>query len=80
MKPLEEYRKRRRFGRTAEPRILEDAVAGVEAGRAGGFRWVIGVARSGEGDALQRAGAHVVVRNLSQIAVQAASSQSDLTR
>jgi HAD superfamily hydrolase (TIGR01509 family) len=71
---------RRLAASPAEAAILEDAVAGVEAGRAGGFRWVIGVARSGENGALQRAGAHAVVRTLSEIAVQAASSPSDLTR
>jgi HAD superfamily hydrolase (TIGR01509 family) len=64
----------------AETAILEDVVAGLEAGRAGGFRSVIGVARSGEGDALQQAGAHTVVRTLSEIAVQVARSPSDVTR
>lgn len=57
--------------------ILEDAIAGVEAGRAGGFRWVIGVASSGEGDALRRAGVHVVVSDLSQIDVQSVSSERE---
>lgn len=71
---------RRLAASPAETAILEDAVAGVEAGRAGGFRWVIGVDRSGKGDALRRVGAHVVVRTLSEIAVQAASSPGDVTR
>jgi alpha,alpha-trehalase len=49
--------------------VLEDALAGVEAGRAGGFRWVIGVARSGGGRPLQEAGADVVVADLAEIAI-----------
>jgi len=58
----------RRLG--AEPRrmaIFEDALAGVEAGRAGGFGLVIGVDRSGRGDALLRHGADVVVRRLDEL-------------
>jgi beta-phosphoglucomutase family hydrolase len=33
--------------------VFEDALAGVEAGRAGGFRWVVGVDRTGQADALK---------------------------
>lgn len=47
--------------------VVEDAEAGVEAGRRGGFRVVIGVAAEGEGDRLRRAGADRVVENLSQL-------------
>ena len=43
--------------------VLEDAIAGVEAGRAGGFGLVVGVDRTGEADALKRHGADVVVRD-----------------
>lgn len=49
--------------------IVEDAEAGVEAGRSGGFRWVVGVARSGNAGDLERAGADPVVADLSAIAV-----------
>jgi beta-phosphoglucomutase family hydrolase len=44
--------------------VVEDAVAGVRAGRAGEFGLVIGVARDGDSAALREAGAHVVVSNL----------------
>lgn len=51
--------------------VVEDAVAGVEAGHAGGFGAVIGVDRLHHADALTRAGATVVVNDLSQLAVSA---------
>jgi beta-phosphoglucomutase family hydrolase len=41
--------------------VFEDALAGVEAGRAGGFGHVVGVDRAGQRDALLRHGADVVV-------------------
>jgi beta-phosphoglucomutase-like phosphatase (HAD superfamily) len=48
--------------------VVEDAVAGVAAGRAGEFGLVIGVARDGGGDALHAAGAHLVVDDLQELA------------
>ena len=50
-----------------EAAVFEDALAGVEAGRAGGFGWVVGVDRSGEADALSARGADVVVRDLAEL-------------
>ena len=47
--------------------VVEDAIAGVEAGRAGGFGLVIGIDRHGEGDALRRHGADVVVTDLAEL-------------
>ena len=47
--------------------VVEDAQAGVEAGRAGGFGLVIGVDRGGEGEGLRAQGAHVVVSDLGQV-------------
>ncbi|HSR24317.1 MAG TPA: beta-phosphoglucomutase family hydrolase [Candidatus Eisenbacteria bacterium] len=47
--------------------VFEDALAGVEAGRAGSFAWVVGVDRAGQADALRRHGADVVVRDLSEL-------------
>jgi beta-phosphoglucomutase family hydrolase len=47
--------------------VFEDALAGVEAGRAGGFARVVGVDRVGQADALRRHGADVVVRDLSEL-------------
>jgi beta-phosphoglucomutase family hydrolase len=46
--------------------VVEDAISGVEAGVAGGFGLVIGVARNG-GDELSNAGAHLVVSDLSAL-------------
>ena len=49
--------------------VVEDAIAGVEAGRKGGFGLVIGVARTGHPEALKNGGADVVVPDLSQVTV-----------
>ena len=51
----------------AQAAVFEDALAGVEAGRAGNFGWVIGVDRSGQSEALRRRGADVVVQDLAQL-------------
>jgi HAD superfamily hydrolase (TIGR01509 family) len=53
--------------RPAESAVFEDAVAGVEAGRAGGFGWVVGVDRVGQAAALRSHGADVVVSDLSEL-------------
>ncbi|MGE5139645.1 MAG: HAD family hydrolase [Rudaea sp.] len=47
--------------------IVEDAIAGVEAGKRGGFGLVIGVDRGHNAAALQRAGASIVVRDLAEL-------------
>lgn len=47
--------------------VFEDALAGVEAGRAGGFGLVIGVDRVGQADALAAHGADVVVSDLAEL-------------
>lgn len=47
--------------------VFEDALAGVEAGRAGNFGLVVGVDRLGQADALKQHGADVVVRDLSEL-------------
>ena len=44
--------------------VVEDAIAGVEAGRAGGFALVVAIDRTGSAEALARAGADVVVTDL----------------
>ncbi len=52
--------------------VVEDAVAGVEAGRNGGFALVVGVAREPDADAGQRLlrhGADIVVRDLAELLV-----------
>ena len=50
--------------------VVEDAQAGVEAGRRGGFALVIGVARAGSGEALAEHGADVVVVDLDTVDVR----------
>lgn len=47
--------------------VFEDALAGVEAGRKGGFGWVVGVNRVGQAEALREHGASVVVDDLSDL-------------
>jgi beta-phosphoglucomutase family hydrolase len=47
--------------------VFEDAVAGVEAGRAGSFGFVVGVDRVGHADALRAHGADVVVKDLAEL-------------
>jgi HAD superfamily hydrolase (TIGR01509 family) len=47
--------------------VFEDALAGVEAGRAGGFGLVVGVDRVGQADALAAHGADVVVTDLAEL-------------
>jgi beta-phosphoglucomutase family hydrolase len=47
--------------------VFEDALVGVEAGRAGGFAIVVGVDRVGAADALKDHGADVVVRDLAEL-------------
>ena len=47
--------------------VFEDALSGVEAGRAGHFGYVVGVDRTEQGDALRRHGADVVVEDLCEL-------------
>jgi len=47
--------------------VVEDATAGVEAGRAGGFGLVVGVDRAGDAAALRAHGADVVVPDLAWV-------------
>jgi beta-phosphoglucomutase family hydrolase/Cof subfamily protein (haloacid dehalogenase superfamily) len=51
----------------AEAAVFEDALAGVEAGRAGHFGCVVGVDRVGQAVELRRHGADVVVTDLAQL-------------
>jgi trehalose-phosphatase len=61
----------RRLGAAPERSVVvEDAEAGVEAGRSGGFAVVIGVDRTGNAEELLRCGADVVVPDLVEIAVR----------
>ena len=47
--------------------VVEDAIAGIQAARAGGFGLIVGVDREGSGDALRTAGADVVVTDLAEL-------------
>lgn len=50
--------------------VFEDALAGVAAGRAGGFGYVIGVDRVGQADQLAAHGADTVVTDLADLLSQ----------
>ncbi len=57
----------------AEPEdsvVVEDAVAGVAAGKNGGFGLVIGVARANNVKALKKAGADIVIENFKDVTVE----------
>ena len=47
--------------------VVEDAIPGVQAGRAGGFGLVLGVDRNGEADSLRKNGADWVVTDFREI-------------
>jgi beta-phosphoglucomutase family hydrolase len=47
--------------------VFEDALAGVAAGRAGGFACVVGVDRVGEAEELREHGADIVVSDLAEL-------------
>ncbi|MGA4540717.1 HAD family hydrolase [Uniformispora flossi] len=51
----------------AEAAVFEDALAGVAAGRAGDFGYVVGVDRVGQADALRKHGADIVVTDLADL-------------
>ncbi|WP_182311188.1 MULTISPECIES: HAD family phosphatase [Streptomyces] len=58
----------RRLGAApGEAVVFEDALAGVEAGRAGHFGLVVGVDRTGQEQALREHGADTVVKDLSEL-------------
>jgi beta-phosphoglucomutase-like phosphatase (HAD superfamily) len=51
----------------AQAAVFEDALVGVQAGRAGGFGFVVGVDRVGQANALKAHGADVVVEDLAEL-------------
>jgi beta-phosphoglucomutase family hydrolase len=51
----------------AQAAVFEDALAGVQAGRAGNFGYVVGVDRVGQAKALREHGADVVVEDLDEL-------------
>ncbi len=54
--------------------VFEDALAGVEAGRAGHFGLVVGVDRVGQAEELRKHGADIVVQDLAELLNQDAQS------
>jgi HAD superfamily hydrolase (TIGR01509 family) len=50
-----------------EAAVFEDALAGIDAGRAGGFGWVVGVNRDDGAQELSAHGADLVVSDLSEL-------------
>src|SRR5690606_14617017 len=54
--------------------VVEDAISGVQAGRAGHFALVVGVARQDNAEQLRQHGADVVVGDLRQLDLQWAAT------
>lgn len=56
------------LGETVETcAVLEDAISGIQAGRAGNFAYVIGVDRVGQRDAMLENGADIVLKDLEEL-------------
>ena len=60
--------------------VVEDALAGVEAGHRGGFGLVVGVDRAGHGQELLDHGADVIVPDLAGVEVEASSAMERPSR
>ena len=54
----------------ARAAVVEDAISGVQAGRAGQFGLVVGVDRGGNAEGLKQGGADIVVTDLDQIRLE----------
>ena len=50
--------------------VVEDALAGIRAGRNGGFGLVVGINREGDDEVLRSSGAHLVVSDLAELLVE----------
>jgi len=50
--------------------VVEDAISGVEAGKRGGFAFVVGVDRTGHPEALREHGADIVVGDLGELSLE----------
>ncbi|MFU8896837.1 MAG: HAD family hydrolase [Gammaproteobacteria bacterium] len=53
--------------------VIEDALSGIRAARAGGFGLAVGLARHGNAEEMRRQGAHLVVDDLRKLAIRKAS-------
>lgn len=58
--------------------VIEDALAGVQAGQAGGFSLVIGVNRENQADALRQHGADIVVADLAELLPSEPETESSI--
>jgi len=58
--------------------VFEDAIAGVQAGRAGDFGLVVGVDRVGDPDALRQNGADLVISSFDEIELVRRGAQLEL--
>jgi len=58
--------------------VVEDAIAGVQAAKAGGFGLVIGVSRSGDMESLLNNGADIAVGDLCEIEVHTGNSADNI--
>ncbi|WP_062346186.1 HAD family hydrolase [Herbidospora yilanensis] len=58
----------------AETAVVEDALAGVRAGRRGSFGLVVAVDRGGQAEALRAAGADIVVTDLAALTITRSSA------
>ena len=68
----------RRLG--AKPRrvaVIEDAVSGVQAAKAGHFGLVVGVSRDGQKELLHQSGADIVVADLSELRLRKVGSRTN---
>jgi beta-phosphoglucomutase-like phosphatase (HAD superfamily) len=51
----------------ARTAVVEDAISGVQTGKAGNFALVIGIDHKGDARALKANGVHIVVKDLSEL-------------
>jgi len=56
--------------------VVEDATAGVEAGRKGKFKLVVGIGKEKSHNELKRMGAHVAIQDLAQLDLSTASAMT----
>ena len=54
--------------------IVEDSLAGVEAGHRGKFKWVVGLDHANQSEELRKKGADIVVQDLAEIEVLSSGS------
>ncbi len=62
----------------ARAAVVEDALAGVEAGRRGGFAEVVGVDRTGDPASLRERGASIVVGDLGELEISEQPAPADV--